>query len=57
MKKGITDLVQRLSGWGEVPEYEILEIADNGDNFSIVVKKEEAYNECAGNCKEHKEDL
>ena len=40
MKKGIADIVQRLSGWNDEPDYEILEISDNGDNFSIVVKKE-----------------
>ena len=40
MKKGIADIVQRLSGWGDEPDYEILEISDNGYNFSFVVKKD-----------------
>lgn len=40
MQKGIADIVQRLSGWGDVPDYEILEVSDNGDNISVVVKKE-----------------
>lgn len=40
MKKGIADIVQRLSGWQEVPDYELLEISDNGDNISFVVKKD-----------------
>ena len=40
MKKGIADIVQRLSGWGNEPDYEILEISDNGYNFSFVVKKD-----------------
>lgn len=40
MKKGIADIVQRLSGWGDEPDYELLEISDNGDNFSFVVKKD-----------------
>lgn len=40
MKKGISDIVQRLSGWGDEPDYELLEISDNGDNISIVVKKD-----------------
>lgn len=39
MKKGIADIVQRLSGWGDEPDYEFFEISDNGDNFSFVVKK------------------
>lgn len=39
MQKGIADIVQRLSGWGDVPDYEILEVSDNGDNISVVVKK------------------
>ena len=47
MKKGITDIVQRLSGWGDVPDYEILEVSDNGDNISLVVKKECC---CCGCC-------
>lgn len=41
MKKGIADIVQRLSGWGDEPDYELLEISDNGDNISIVVKKDD----------------
>lgn len=40
MKKGIADIVQRLSGWGDEPDYEILCISDNSDNISIVVKKD-----------------
>lgn len=40
MKKGIADIVQRLSGWGDEPDYELLEISDNGDNISFVVKKD-----------------
>lgn len=40
MKKGISDIVQRLSGWGDEPDYELLEISDNGNNISIVVKKD-----------------
>lgn len=40
MEKGITDIVQRLSGWSNKPDYEILEISDNGDNISFVVKKD-----------------
>lgn len=40
MKKGIADIVQRLSGRGDEPDYELLEISDNGDNFSFVVKKD-----------------
>ena len=40
MKKGIADIVQRLSGWQNEPDYELLEISDNGDNISIVVKKD-----------------
>lgn len=40
MKKGIADIVQRLSGWGDEPDYELLEVSDNGDNISIVVKKD-----------------
>lgn len=40
MKKGIADIVQRLSGWRDEPDYELLEISDNGDNISIVVKKD-----------------
>lgn len=40
MKKGIADIVQRLSGWEEEPDYEFLEISDNGDNISFVVKKD-----------------
>ena len=52
MKKGITDIVQRLSGWGEVPDYEILEISDNGNCFSIVVKKDC----CCRRCCEGAED-
>ena len=40
MKKGIADIVQRLSGWQDEPDYELLEISDNGDNISFVVKKD-----------------
>lgn len=40
MKKGIADIVQRLSGWRDEPDYELLEISDNGDNISFVVKKD-----------------
>lgn len=40
MKKGIADIVQRLSGWKDEPDYELLEISDNGDNISFVVKKD-----------------
>lgn len=56
MKKGISDIVSKLTGYGDVPEYEILEISDNGDNISIVVKKEGACDGCKGNCKECAED-
>lgn len=45
MKKGIADIVQRLSGWGDKPDYELLEISDNGDNISIVVKKDNVESE------------
>lgn len=40
MKKGIADIVQRLIGWQDEPDYEFLEISDNGDNISFVVKKD-----------------
>lgn len=40
MKKGITDIVQRLSGWGDLPDYEILEISDSGEKILITVKKD-----------------
>lgn len=57
MKKGIADIVQRLSGWGDEPDYEILEISDNGDNFSFVVKKDNLESEDKGENEENEESV
>lgn len=57
MKKGIADIVQRLSGWGDEPDYELLEISDNGDNFSFVVKKDNLESEDKGENKENEESV
>jgi len=57
MKKGIADIVQRLSGWGDEPDYEILEISDNGDNFSFVVKKDNLESVDKGENEENEESV
>ena len=57
MKKGIADIVQRLSGWQEEPDYEFLEISDNGDNISIVVKKDNLESEDKGENEENEESV
>lgn len=57
MKKGIADIVQRLSGWGDEPDYELLEISDNGDNFSFVVKKDNLESVDKGENEENEESL
>jgi hypothetical protein len=57
MKKGIADIVQRLSGWGDEPDYELLEISDNGDNFSFVVKKDNLESEDKGENEENEESV
>ena len=57
MKKGIADIVQRLSGWGDEPDYEILEVSDNGDNFSFVVKKDNLESVDKGENEENEESV
>ena len=57
MKKGIADIVQRLSGWGDEPDYELLEISDNGDNFSFVVKKDNLESVDKGEREENEESV
>lgn len=57
MKKGIADIVQRLSGWGDEPDYELLEISDNGDNFSLVVKKDNLESVDKGENEENEESV
>jgi hypothetical protein len=57
MKKGIADIVQRLSGWGDEPDYELLEISDNGDNFSFVVKKDNLESVDKGENEENEESV
>ena len=57
MKKGIADIVQRLSGWGDDPDYELLEISDNGDNISFVVKKDNLESVDKGENEENEESV
>lgn len=37
MKKGISDIVSKLSGYGDVPDYEIKSISNDGDTITIIV--------------------
>ena len=57
MKKGIADIVQRLSGWQDEPDYELLEISDNGDNISFVVKKDNLESVDKGENEENEESV
>lgn len=45
MKKGISDIVSKLSGYGDVPDYEIKSISNDGDTITIVI--EGGKDECA----------
>lgn len=37
MKKGIADIVSKLSGYGDVPDYEIKSISNDGDTITIII--------------------
>ena len=47
MKKGVADIVQRLTVWGDDPDYEIKSISKSNDGKFISIVIEGEKNECA----------